>query len=112
VPIRVSNLTDVVALAAGGLHSLVLRSDGSLWAWGHNSRGQLGNGTTASSGSKLVQVSMGFVMAVAAGYGHNLALKSDGSLWVWGANEHGQLGDGTLTDRNTSVPLIGLSVKL
>ena len=49
MPVRVGNLTGVVAIAAGGTHSLALKSDGTVWAWGYNYYGQLGNGTTATA---------------------------------------------------------------
>ncbi|MGZ5052075.1 MAG: RCC1 domain-containing protein [Methylobacter sp.] len=89
--------TGAVAIEAGGSHSLGLRSDGSLWAWGNNSYGQLGYGTIASS---LVpkQIGTDTYSAIASGNYHTVALKSDGSLWAWGGNYYGQLGDGTTTD--------------
>jgi hypothetical protein len=90
-------------LAAGYLHGLALKPDGSLWAWGDNRHGQLGDGTTARS--TPVQVLTG-VAAVSAGTWHTLALKTDGSLWAWGWNGVGQLGDGTTTDRLTPVQVL------
>ncbi|MGB9858596.1 MAG: Ig-like domain-containing protein [Moorellaceae bacterium] len=106
-------LTDVVALAAGWDFSLALRSDGSVWAWGNNSYGQLGDGTTTSH-TTPVQVKgpngSGYltdVVAVAAGYSHSLALRSDGTVWAWGKNTYGRLGDGTTTNRTTPVQVKG-----
>jgi alpha-tubulin suppressor-like RCC1 family protein len=87
----------VIAVVAGGTHSLFIKSDGSLWGMGDNSRGQLGNGTTNNSGLPI-QIVASNVVAVAAGAYHNLFIKSDGSLWGMGANDSGQLGDGTYTD--------------
>ncbi len=72
------------------MHSLALKTDGSLWAWGLNDQGQLGDGTNEWRLSP-VQVLTG-VAAVAAGSTHSLAFKTDGSLWTWGAFP---LGDGT-----------------
>ncbi len=86
-------------LAAGNLHSLYLGSDGSLWAWGANGSGQLGDGTTTTRTTPK-QILTG-VANLAAGSSHTLALKTDGSLWAWGANGSGQLGDGTTTTRTT-----------
>jgi alpha-tubulin suppressor-like RCC1 family protein len=83
------------AVAAGEAHSLALRSDGSLWAWGDNRHGQLGDGTT---NSRPVPARVGADsdwVEVAAGSFHSLARKSGGTLWAWGWNEHGQLGNGT-----------------
>ena len=106
-------LGGVVAIAAGTYHSLALKSDGSVWAWGYNSSGQLGNGTTNYSFTP-VQVSgpggtgtLDGVVAIAAGYYHSLALKSDGTVWAWGNNSNGQLGEGTATNYNTPVQVVG-----
>lgn len=92
-----------LAVTAGGLHSLAIQSDGSLWAWGRNTEGQLGDGSNVAS---LVpkKVSSGF-SSVSAGYKHTLALKPDRSLWAWGFNGFGQLGDGTQNDRNTPISI-------
>ncbi|NUQ71080.1 MAG: hypothetical protein HUU17_09695, partial [Chthonomonadales bacterium] len=96
-------LDDVVGVAAGGYFSLAVRSDGTVWAWGDNTNGQLGDGTTTSS-NVAVQVSgITTAIAVAAGQYHSLALLSDGRVMAWGYNGYSQLGDGTATDRLTPV---------
>ena len=105
---QVSGLTGVIALAAGSWHNLALKSDGTVWAWGDNGSGQLGDGSTTDR-STPVQVS-GRVIAIAAGSYHSLALKSDGAIWAWGSNGSGQLGDGSTSYYNsTPVPVSGLS---
>ncbi len=82
------------AVAAGTGHTLVLRADGSVWAWGENGKGQLGIGTTNDAHTPYTtQISN--VVAIAAGGSHSLALKNDGTVWAWGANDGGQLGNGT-----------------
>lgn len=86
-------------LAGGVFFSAAVRSDGSLWTWGANAYGQLGNGATTASLFPQ-QVGAGFA-AVSAGEAHVLALKSDGSVWAWGHNDAGQLGDGTTADALT-----------
>jgi len=87
-------------------HSLALMSDGSLWAWGDNTFGQLGDGgrTPVSAPEQILAGSGDIFTAVSAGDGdHSLAIRSDGSLWAWGANSCGQLGNGNI---NTSfVPI-------
>ena len=82
-------------MAAGTFHSIALKSDGTLWAWGGNMTGQLGDSTMEDSAIPE-RIGSGFA-SVAAGFSHTLALKSDGSLWAWGYNYNGQLGDGTQT---------------
>uniref|UniRef100_UPI0025EFB3D3 RCC1 domain-containing protein n=1 Tax=uncultured Thiodictyon sp. TaxID=1846217 RepID=UPI0025EFB3D3 len=94
----------VAAAAAGAYHSLALKTDGSLWAWGYNVYSQVGDGTTANV-LLPVQVLTG-VVAVAAGENFSLALKGDGTLWAWGRNMNGQLGDGTLINRPLPVQVL------
>jgi alpha-tubulin suppressor-like RCC1 family protein len=87
---------------SAGEHSLAVKADGSLWAWGINTYGAIGDGTTET---RVVPTRIGTDtgwVAVASGVYSSLALRSDGSLWAWGSNVAGQLGDGTTTDR--SVP--------
>jgi alpha-tubulin suppressor-like RCC1 family protein len=84
-------------------HTIGIRADGTLWAWGYNNYGQLGDGTITNR-SAPVQVGTAANWASAAcGGSHTLAVKSDGTLWAWGWNVYGQLGDGTTTQRNSPV---------
>lgn len=85
------------SIAAGGNHTLQIRADGTLWAWGRNDRGQLGDGTTIDH-TAPVQIASGYAQ-VAAGFDHTVAIKTDGTLWAWGNNYFGQLGDGSTTAR-------------
>jgi alpha-tubulin suppressor-like RCC1 family protein len=99
-PVQVSGLSTVTAIAGGEAHSLALKSDGTVWAWGYGRLGQLGDGnfyTDAPFGvAAPVQVSaLSTVMAIAGGQYHSLGLKSDGTVWAWGYGAYGQLGDGT-----------------
>ena len=110
IPVKVSILSNVTAVAGGGYHSLALKSDGTVWAWGGSDYySQLGNGTTGSSPTPVQVSSLSSVTAIAGGMDHCLALKSDGTVWAWGYNSNGQLGDGTTTNRNTPVQVSGLS---
>jgi alpha-tubulin suppressor-like RCC1 family protein len=86
--------SNVTAIAAGQWHSLFLKSDGSLWAMGDNTFGQLGDGSNTLS-ERPEQIVASNVTAIAAGQYHSLFLKSDGSLWAMGDDTYGQLGDGT-----------------
>jgi alpha-tubulin suppressor-like RCC1 family protein len=84
-----------VRIAAGAFHSLALTADGSLWTWGSNYYGQLGNGTNSASASATspnpTQIS-GSYLQLAAGIYHSIALRANGSLYTWGSNDQGQLG--------------------
>jgi alpha-tubulin suppressor-like RCC1 family protein len=103
VPVQVHLPTGLTArqVFAGGDfpnngHVLAILSDGSVWAWGDNNRGQLGDGTLTNSSLPVpVQVPTGVTFTyVAAGGTHSLALDSTGNVWAWGDNTYGQLGDG------------------
>jgi len=116
-PVPVANgvgtLNGVVAVSAGGNHSLALRPDGSVLAWGSDFYGQLGDDVVILDKPTPVPV-LGLgagsgVVAIAAGGEHSLALRSDGSVLAWGGDYTGQLGDGGLDDnRLTPVPVFGL----
>ncbi|MBN8459840.1 MAG: cadherin-like beta sandwich domain-containing protein [Verrucomicrobia bacterium] len=98
----------LVALSAGGKHTLALCADGTLVAWGMNDSGQLGNGTTTAAAAPvavdLTAVPAGSkVVAISAGGSHSLALCSDGTLLAWGGNESGQIGNLGTTDQTTPV---------
>ena len=109
-PVQVNGLTGVIALAAGISYSVALKNDGTVWAWGWNGKGQLGDGTTTKRTTPVQVSDLTGVTAVAAGGSHCVALKNDGTLWAWGYNHHGQLGDGTTTDRTTPVQVSGLNL--
>ena len=90
--------TNWTAISGGGSHSMALKSDGTLWAWGKNQFGQVGDGTTSSNRSTPTQEATGATnwTAISAGHEFTVALKSDGTLWAWGNSSYGQLGDGTI----------------
>jgi alpha-tubulin suppressor-like RCC1 family protein len=93
VPVDISN---VARISIGAYFSLAVKTDGSVWEWGDNNRGQLGDGTLINSSLPVpVQVPTGVTFTyVAAGGTHSLALDSMGNVWAWGDNTYGQLGDG------------------
>lgn len=103
----VGEITDWTEIAAGSSssHSLAIRSDGSLWAWGSGSSGQLGDNTTASVRLSPVSVIGGITnwAKIAGGVNHSVGLRSDGSIWSWGNNGNGQLGTGNYVNRTSPV---------
>jgi alpha-tubulin suppressor-like RCC1 family protein len=104
-PAPVPGLADVVGVAAGISHSLAWQRDGTLWAWGQNSFGQLGTGTTADAAAPVRVRDLAAVAGAAAGGMHSLAVLRDGAAWAWGANQQGQLGNGAATDVPLPQPL-------
>lgn len=119
IPVHV--MDDVMAVSVGGgnndIFIMVIRTDGSLWAWGSNRAGGLGDGTiqptdTWLSGDGIIQFYehpihiMDDVVAVSTGLSHTMAIRGDGSLWAWGTNSGGWLGDGTNQSRCTPVHIM------
>lgn len=109
LPEVVSGLSGAIAVASGKSHVLILKSDGTVWSWGGNASGQLGDGTTTDRTSPVQVSGLGTVAAIAAGGDHSLALRSDGTVWAWGLNSNGQLGDGTTANRTAPVQVSSLS---
>ena len=95
-------------IAAGRDHTVALRSDGTVWAWGNNCFGRLGDGTTTDRRTPVQVRNLNNVVAVAAGFYHTVALRSDGTGWAWGLNRFGELGDGTTAQRLTPVQVRNL----
>jgi len=110
-PVQVGGLAGVTEIAAGSTHSLAMKSDGTLWAWGDNAYGQLGDGQIRGADwpdrSTPVKVrGPAGVAAITGGYGVSLAVTGDGSVWMWG--ESG-IRDGKLAPVSTPVQVSGLS---
>ena len=84
-----TGLTNVMAIATGWAHMVALAPDGSVWTWGDNSDGQLGNGTTISSSLPIKVSGLSKIMGVSAGDGSTVVLAADGTVWAWGSLRHG-----------------------
>ncbi len=93
----------------GGGFRVILKEDGTVWAWGANSYGQLGDGTTVAKESPVQVGGLSDVVWLDAGDSHVVAVKEDGTVWTWGANSFGQLGDGTVVNRSVPVQVSGVS---
>ena len=94
VPVQIRNLSNIKAIVSGTYHTVALKSDGTVWAWGQN---------------PVKVKNLNDVAAISAGLGCTVALKNDGTVWAWGSNESGNLGDGTKTDRTTPVKVKNMS---
>jgi alpha-tubulin suppressor-like RCC1 family protein len=102
-----ANLANAKAVAAGQNHSLALLAGGTVWSWGDNRQGQLGDSSTANDSLAAVQVStLSSVRAIAAGANHSLALLADGTVWSWGDNSRGQLGDSSFFASRVPVQVV------
>jgi len=108
-PQPVTSISDVVAIAAGAYHCLAVRADGTVWAWGQGTSGQLGDGTTARQNKPVQALGIDNITKVASKGNFSMALKNDGTVWMWGYNGSGQLGDGTTTQRNVPQQVPGLN---
>jgi len=96
-PIRIGSDTNWSYVSAGIWHTMALKTDGTLWAWGSNARNQLGDGTTVN---RITPTQIGTAMnwaSVSAGHSGTKAIRTDGTLWGWGIVD---LGNGTLTRQN------------
>jgi alpha-tubulin suppressor-like RCC1 family protein len=110
-PVRVGSLTGWTQISSGGNHTLALRSNNTLWAWGSNENGQLGDGTVIKRSSP-VQIGTDTNWSIVSSStddssstldGHSAAIKTNGTLWTWGRNGDGQLGNGLTI--NSSIPV-------
>lgn len=97
------------SISAGHYFNLAVKNDGTVWAWGNNAHGQLGDNTATNRPLPQQVSNLNNVVAVAAGTGHSMALKDDGTVWTWGNNNVGQLGDGTITKKRLPQQVSGLT---
>lgn len=94
-------------VTCGGNHTAAVKSDGTVWVWGGNGAGQLGDNTAVNKSSPIQTIAGGTNWkSVACGYGNIAAIKVDGTLWVWGSNNFGQLGDTTIANKSSPIQTI------
>ena len=109
-PARVVGLSGVTALAGGREARYALRADGTVWAWGDNFFGELGNGWRGGRSAVPMRVTgLSGVTAIATGWDSAFALRADGTVWAWGANLLGELGNGTYVPSVVPVRVPGLT---
>ncbi len=107
-PFQIPSLTNFVDVKAGSGGSIMaLRNDSTVWNWGYNIYGQLGNGTTIGSKIPLQVTTLSQIVKIENGMHSEYALKSDGNLYSWGWNAFGKLGNGNST--NISLPALTLA---
>lgn len=114
-PVKIKSLDfafngTAVAVARGKSHTLITKQDGTVWAFGNNECGQLGDGTNVKSDKPVQVANLTNVVKISAGDRFSVAIKQDGTVWAWGLNDKGQLGNGTNEDSNIPV-LVSLNTK-
>jgi alpha-tubulin suppressor-like RCC1 family protein len=104
----VSGGTNWKLVASGFYHTAAIKTDGTLWTWGRNTNGALGDGSSIVHRSSPIQTVSGGTnwKQVACGQFNTAAIKTDGTLWLWGRNTNGQLGDNTTTDRSSPIQTV------
>src|SRR5262249_12731361 len=107
LPVQVPGLTGATLISAGEQHSLAYRASGhTLWGWGSNSQGQIGQPSSVASSATPVTIALAVSLTqIATGGSHSLALDADGVVYAWGNNLLGQLGVGDVKARYSPVPV-------
>jgi len=106
-PVQVGDLTtwSSIAVNGAGSHNVGVATDGTLWAWGWNSKGQVGDGTTTNKSSPVQIGALTTWSKISMGPQHSVAIKTNNTIWTWGLNSSGQLGLGNITDRSSPVQI-------
>ena len=100
--------TDWISVKAGFAFGVGLRANGTVWSWGSNGNGRLGDGTTTDRSSP-VSVLGGFTdwVQISVGLRHTLGIRTNGTIWSWGQNTDGRVGDNSTTDKSSPVSVVG-----
>ncbi|MBP8157253.1 MAG: T9SS type A sorting domain-containing protein [Flavobacterium sp.] len=106
LPTQIGTANDWLTVSAGAVHTLALKTNGTLWSWGNGQFGQLGNGIFNSATPNVTQIGTATDwVEISAGNRFSLAIKNNGTLWAWGLNNTGQLGDNTIVDQNIPIQI-------
>jgi YD repeat-containing protein len=108
-PVQVGSLTNWATLSTGNRHTLAVKTDGTLWAWGYNRDGAIGDSSVANRSSPVQVGALTNWKLPATGSQRSCSIKTDGTLWAWGLNIFGQLGDGTVINRSSPVQVGALT---
>ncbi|HVA09944.1 MAG TPA: hypothetical protein VNG12_24730 [Acidimicrobiales bacterium] len=100
-PQRIGTDTDWKLASPGDVFVLAIKNDGSLWAWGNNEYGELGNGSFQGNQGSPERIGSDFWKQVSAGIGYSTGIQTNGTLWTWGGNADGNLGDGSTNQSNS-----------
>lgn len=109
LPVKVSGLSNVMAMDSGPAHTCAVKTDGTVWCWGYNKYGQLGDGTKIERHQPVQVAGLTEVEDIAVEGYNSCALKTNGNIRCWGYNKDGELGDGTNTDNPNDVKASGFS---
>jgi alpha-tubulin suppressor-like RCC1 family protein len=101
-------LSEIKSISAGQYFAFAIKNDQTVWAWGGNSNGQLGDGTTINKIRPAQVSALTGITKISAGSWQCMGVKNDGTLWSWGGNYSGQLGDGTITEKDLPVQVTAL----
>jgi|GEM_PF-663947 len=104
-----SELSGIVDVKIGFKHAIALRNDGTVWSWGKNYDGQLGDGTNTQSLFPKKVIGLSGIISILVNSDYSIALKDDGTVWSWGENSSGQLGNSGSSNSNIPVKLVGLN---
>ena len=114
VPVQLSSDTDWKTVQTTTFSSFAIKENGTLWGWGNNTWGQLGDPSILNDDGTITQIGTSTWLSIAhagADRFHSLGIKTDGSLWAWGWNEYGQLGKGVFNDDSYTVPPVQIGTE-